>query len=617
MPVKQTTIYDVAAKARVSAMTVSRALRPGSGCSCVRASTRAHIQRIARKLNYRVNPVARGLSRGCAYNIGFHINRMDFSLLTPVWRNLVFPMQSRLRENGYRLGFYYFEPGRDDGWEEFLTPHRFVDGVVVLGRNLSAAEITAVRKSGVRAVSLYEKINGFHSLTIDEFAAGRAAAEFLYERGHRQAAVLALRYDVERWEGRTLGFLQRAAEIGIEVPKSARFWASIPETFGAERMTARRLFLRFLESESPIRCLYVPSDYLAFGVLEILDEQGLRLGTDFSVLSYDNLEGTGCAPWGVPRLTSFEPPYVAVGVKAADILIDQENENGATGATFQPKLVERGSVAKVVVPPRRASRPMSHVNSAQRMPCSVRHSPLGIRHSALSFTLVELLVVIAIMAILMALLSPALKNAQGAARRVMCINNLKQLGLSLMMYVQDNGGYFPPVTKYWEGGSPLTWNWAYGLYQQGYVGNVNIFICPSMKRTRYAGWEYLDANDLPNHKSDPRYYVYIDIGYNAYHIGSSYFYPTGNWSSPPAMVAQIVHPSETILAADSWDWPWNVGAYQIVDGQLTFTQVIHDRHFKGANILWVDNHITPEANACQRFEHGGDGLGDAAFFDRD
>ena len=73
------------------------------------------------------------------------------------------------------------------------------------------------------------------------------------------------------------------------------------------------------------------------------------------------------------------------------------------------------------------------------------------------FTLIELLVVVAIIAILAAMLLPALSRAREKARQAKCISNLKQLSLACLMYVNDNNEYFPAALYYDSNGTPTWW----------------------------------------------------------------------------------------------------------------------------------------------------------------
>ena len=69
------------------------------------------------------------------------------------------------------------------------------------------------------------------------------------------------------------------------------------------------------------------------------------------------------------------------------------------------------------------------------------------RKAACRFTLIELLVVIAIIAILASMLLPALNKVRGTSRRIACVNQIKNLGLSVQHYINDGGGYLPSVSN--------------------------------------------------------------------------------------------------------------------------------------------------------------------------
>jgi len=113
------------------------------------------------------------------------------------------------------------------------------------------------------------------------------------------------------------------------------------------------------------------------------------------------------------------------------------------------------------------------------------------RRATKGFTLIELLVVIAIIAVLLAIIMPAMRKVRETAKETICKSNLKNVGLGLLMYLDDNDRKLPNYRSangflwYSTGGNllPLSDNRAYwGVVYKTYLKETKVFGCPSLRR---------------------------------------------------------------------------------------------------------------------------------------
>lgn len=305
------TIYDVAKQAGVSTATVSKVL---SGQPYVSEKTRAKVLAAVALLDYVPNVAARGLAGARTNIIGLVISyNPDYLFSDPHLLEIFRGVAEVATTHNYALLLSTGGPG-EDGLSAYqrLLGQRYVDGAIVEG-SIGERGSALLRERGypLVAVGYSETLPCVHSADRD---GARQVTEHLLALGHRRIGVICgPASDRLNTEARLNGHRDALAAAGLSLDERllayGTFLAPSGYTATAQLMT----------QPEPPSALFAFNDRMAFGSLQWLHEQGIRVPEEVSVAGFDDNPG---AEQGDPPLTTVRQLSREQGREAAHLLFD-------------------------------------------------------------------------------------------------------------------------------------------------------------------------------------------------------------------------------------------------------------------------------------------------------
>lgn len=304
-------LKDIAARAGVSVMTVSKAMRQAKDIS---PATKARIHALAEEMGYTPNSIAQGLRNRNTKLFGLVIP----SVTNPIFARLVTGIEEKAHELGYDVILVQTLniPDREHAVIRRLLSRR-VEGLFI--SPVYRLEPTApiyedLRRRGTRVVLLGPKApfcQGFANVETDDQPSSQAITRHLIELGHRRIAFLAGPPTAPSSRERLDGYRRALREAGIEPDDHLVFGA------GATIEDGEKAGLQLLHERPGATAIQAASDLVAIGAANVLFQQGLVIPRDVSLAGFGNVLVS--EHFRVP-LTTVRQPKLRLGVAAIDAM---------------------------------------------------------------------------------------------------------------------------------------------------------------------------------------------------------------------------------------------------------------------------------------------------------
>jgi LacI family transcriptional regulator len=328
------TLKAVAQHLGLTPGTVSAVLNDSPSARSIPEETKNRIRAAAKELNYRPNFFARTLRNKRTYTIGVIAEEIGDSYGSAI----VSGIEKYLRKRDY---FFLTVVHRHDvellnRYSQLLS-ERGVEGIITVDTTiLEAPTLPTV------AVPGHKKIKGVTNIFLDHHRAAVLALNHLKELNHERIAFMKGNPISSDSEDRWNAICQVAGEIGLKIDPELTVQIS---TDDASPLLGYPYTKRLLASKKPFTAIFAFNDISAIGAIRALQEEGLRVPQDVSVIGFDDIPG---AAFHFPSLTTVRQPLIRMGEVAAETLLDriEGKKDYPSEIAIEPELVVRESTGR-------------------------------------------------------------------------------------------------------------------------------------------------------------------------------------------------------------------------------------------------------------------------------
>lgn len=340
MEAKRVTMADIAKECGVSKASVSFAFNnPGK----IKKETYLRIMDVAKKLDYIPDPMAKRLSEGKNYTIGFLLpQHIDISLNNPYTIEVLKGIGESCERNGYSMNLI---PPLHSSIAEAVK-FAAVDGLITMGISIDKKIKDALRSRKIPVVCIDgSKKDGLCSVNIDDERAAYEQISYALRRGHRDFALIALgrdeyvkdKADKDSTSNRRLkGYEKALKEYGLSISDAILLTREPTVEDG------KRALDDIISAGRNVTCIISMADAVCYGIMKRAKELGIDIPGKLSIIGFDGLDNIFS---DIP-LTTMKQAAAEKGSKAADILFSLINgEEDKSGVFFVDyRLIEGESV---------------------------------------------------------------------------------------------------------------------------------------------------------------------------------------------------------------------------------------------------------------------------------